>query len=144
MRALLDANLLLDAIAAREPFVDDAQQIFLLAARGAIEGVVAAGSITDIYYIARKSLSEADTREALRKLLGLFAVADLRGADCEAALELGMEDYEDAVLLLCGRRANVDCVVTRDAALLRAGCSPPALSPRDFLARVMPDADQHE
>lgn len=133
MRVLLDTNILLDAIAAREPFCADAQRIFLLAAQEEIEGIITANSLTDLYCIARKSLPDADVREALRKLFHIFTVADVCGADCEAALDLDMDDYEDAVAVLCGRRAKADCIVTRDVGLLQEGCTPRPLSPEAIL-----------
>lgn len=136
MKALLDTNVLLDAIASREPFCGDAQEIFLLAAKEQFEGIITANSLTDLYYIARKSLPDADVREALHKLFQIFTVADLCGAECEAALDLDMEDYEDAVAILCGRKAGAECVITRDARFLQESGEPRALTPASFLEEL--------
>ena len=133
MRVLLDANVVLDAIAAREPFKDDAQRIFRLVAHNELEGFLSANCVTDIYYIARKYLPDSEVRDALRKLFYFFTVIDLRGADCEAALAQPMPDYEDAVVSICARKAGAEYIVTRDEVFLKTSDTPQAISPSDFL-----------
>lgn len=135
MKVLLDTNIVLDAIAAREPWAKAAQQIVLLAAEETIEGYITANCLTDIYYIARKSLSDADAREALHNLFHVFSVVDLWATDCEAALDLAMDDYEDAVATICAHKAGVEYIVTRDEGFLRAKTKPPAISPEAFLEK---------
>ena len=49
MKALIDTCIIIDALQSREPFKDDAQKIFLSAARKEFDGYVTANSITDIY-----------------------------------------------------------------------------------------------
>lgn len=133
MRALLDTNVVLDAIAAREPFCADAQRLVRLAAKDRFEGCVTAKAITDIYYICRKSLSDAQAREAIQNLLDVFTVLDVRGADCEAALALPVKDFEDAVVMACAHREKLDCIVTRDALFLTEASEARILSPSTFL-----------
>lgn len=133
-KALLDTNVVLDAIAAREPFRESAEAIFRLVKDKKIQAFITANSVTDIYYIARKSRSEAETREALRILLNTFSIVDVRGQECREALELPLDDYEDALLLVCAVMARVDCIVTRGEWLLslkRGGIR--VLSPEAFL-----------
>lgn len=117
-KALLDTNIVLDAIAARETFLKNAEAIFLLIKNKKITPFITANSITDIYYIARKSRSETETREALRILLDTFTVIDVRARECREALDFPFGDYEDALLCVCGVKAGVDCIVTRDESML--------------------------
>ncbi len=133
LKVLVDTNVALDAIAAREPFRADAERIFLLAAEEQIAGCLTANSVLDIYYLASKALSDQAAREAVRRLFRIFSVLDVRGADCEAALDSPLPDFEDAVLIRCGRDAQVDCLVTRDEFLIRAADEIPAVSPAAFL-----------
>ena len=135
MRALLDTNVVLDAIAARDPFKDSAQRIVLLAAEEKFEGFITANCLTDIYYIARKSLSDAEAREALRNLFHVFTVIDLLSADCQAALDLMMRDYEDAVAVVCARKAGIECIITRDEEFLQNTFKPSVFSPDEFLKK---------
>jgi predicted nucleic acid-binding protein len=52
LKALVDTNVILDAIAAREPFRRDAENIVLMAAEEKMEGFISAKSAADIYYVA--------------------------------------------------------------------------------------------
>ena len=113
-KVLLDTNVVLDAIAAREPFRASAERIFLCAAQGKIEAFLTASSVTDIYYIARKSIGDDAAREALRGLLQLFSLVDVRRQECEAALDLPLADYEDALMVICAKKAGADYIATRD------------------------------
>lgn len=134
---LLDTNVVLDGIAAREPFRDNAEAIFRLVKDKRITAFITANSITDIYYLARKSRSEAETREALRILLNAFSIVDVHGRDCREALDFPLDDYEDALLFLGGLKAKVDCIVTRDKRVLEAKkAGLPVFSPDTFLRKI--------
>ena len=135
MKALIDTNVILGAIAAREPFRHDAEKIILLIAAEEAEGYITANSVTDIYYIARKHLPENDAREALRRLFCVFSIIDVRGDDCLSALSLPVDDFEDAVLTVCGYRAGVDLIVSRDKTLLNSHGNVPVITTASFLER---------
>lgn len=55
MRVLLDSNVIIDVLERREEFFDDSYAVVCLAAKGEIEALVAAGCISDIYYIIRRN-----------------------------------------------------------------------------------------
>jgi predicted nucleic acid-binding protein len=133
IKALIDTNVVLDALAAREPFRADAERIFMMAAEEKFQGFVTASSITDIYYLVRKNTSEAVAREALRNLLRVFAVVDISGKDCENALESAIDDYEDALAAVCASKIDADCIITRDEDFLRKQPSIPVVAPAEFL-----------
>lgn len=137
MKALLDTNIVLDALAAREPFRKEAERLFMLAAEERYAGYITANSLTDIYYIASKHLPAEAVREALRNLMQVFSVVGVRGIDCEAALDLPMDDFEDALVAMCGRKSGVDFIITRDAAFLASQSPVPVVTPADFLGRLV-------
>jgi predicted nucleic acid-binding protein len=133
IKALIDTNVVLDALATREPFHAEAERIFLLTAEEKCQGFVTAGSITDIYYLVRKNASEAVAREALRNLFQLFVIVDISGKDCEHALESPLADYEDALIAVCASRIGADYIVTRDEDFLRAQSPVCVIAPAGFL-----------
>jgi predicted nucleic acid-binding protein len=135
VKALIDTNVILDAITAREPFRQDAEKIIMLVAGEEAEGYITANSVADIYYIARKYLSENDAREALRRLVCIFSVIDVRGDDCKSALSLPVKDFEDAIMAVCGHRAGVDVIVSRDKTFLNSYGAVPVITPASFLER---------
>lgn len=115
MRALIDTCIIIDALQSREPFAENAQQIFLLAANRKFTGYVTAKSVTDIYYLMHRCThNDKETRTILNKLLILFGIMDTTGEDCLHALISNVSDYEDAVMIETAKRSDADCIVTRN------------------------------
>lgn len=54
MRVLLDTCVVIDALQSREPFYEEAQEIFLAAANRRIDGFLTAKAVTDIYYLTHR------------------------------------------------------------------------------------------
>jgi len=129
IKALIDTNVVLDALASREPFRAEAEKIFTLAAKEKFLGFVTANSITDIYYLVKKNASDATAREALRNLFQVFAVVDISGEDCENALESPIDDYEDALVAACAAKIGADYIITRDEFFLQTQPPPPVITP---------------
>ena len=130
---LLDSNVILDAVAQRSPFYKNAETIFILAAERKIKGYITANSLTDIYYIAKKQLSDLSAREALRYLFKVFYVIAVTGEDCMEALDFDMSDFEDAVVVFCGSKVDVDYIITRDDDFLAVESTKNVVSPIEFL-----------
>jgi predicted nucleic acid-binding protein len=130
MKILLDTNVVLDVLAAREPFRACATAIFSLVGQRELTAYITASSVTDIYYILRRKLPDATCRKALRNLFHLFSVIPVTQRDCHSALDEPLEDFEDALIMVCGRKMGVDYVITRDEIFLKAKGT---VSPLDFL-----------
>jgi predicted nucleic acid-binding protein len=136
VKVLLDTNIILDAIARRKPFYKNAEEIFLYIAQEQAEGFITANSVTDIYFIARKTLSDTHVREALRYLFTVFSVVDVCGKDCDTALDLPVSDYEDAVIMICAEKAGVDFIISRDDDFIKTDGSVQVIPPAGFLQAV--------
>lgn len=131
MKIAFDTNVLLDVLANRAG-CREAQELLTAMAERGIRGLIAASSVTDIYYIARKYLGDAETRTALRNLLTAFEVVSVDGELCQIALDVPMKDYEDAVLAVCAARADADFIATRDKEFLEANSPVPTRTPTDL------------
>lgn len=115
MKILVDTNIIIDALTGREPFREAAEQVFLLAANQIEDMYITASSATDIYYLIRKHLHNADqAKNAMSKLYGLFYILDVTSEDCQEALLSKVKDYEDAVISSCADRNQMDYIVTRN------------------------------
>lgn len=115
MTALLDTNVIIDALQSRKPWDKDAEAIFLEAARDSFRGCITAKSATDIYYLCHHLIhDDAATRKLLSKLFLLFQVLDTAGIDVQKALASKVPDYEDAVMIETALREGCDCIVTRN------------------------------
>ena len=115
MKALLDTNIIVDALQDRQPWAEAAKELFREAARNRYTGCLTANACMDIHYLIRRSThSEKITREALGKLLALFELLDTTAGDCERALISETTDYEDAVMIETAARVGVNCIITRN------------------------------
>lgn len=115
MRALIDTNVIVDALTSREPWKDSAEQIFLLAANRCLELYITASSATDIYYLARKHLHSVEqAKQVMGKLYSLMGILPVTREECVAALASSVNDYEDAVAERAALKANVDYIITRN------------------------------
>lgn len=139
MNVLIDTNVILDAMTAREPFNEAAQALFLMAADNVFAGFITASSATDIYYLIHKygrteerAFSAVECREKMRGLYELFRPLDVNAADCIAALDTDMQDYEDAVLATVAKRHKMEYIVTRNLEDFKTSLVK-AISPNDFI-----------
>ena len=115
MRVLIDTCIIIDALQNREPFKDDSQKIFLLAANQQFTGYITAKSVTDIYYLMHRSThSDKESRTVLSKLFKLFDLLDTDGIDCRKAIPSPISDFEDAVMIETAEREEIDFIVTRN------------------------------
>jgi predicted nucleic acid-binding protein len=114
VKILIDTNIILDLILEREPFVENAIALFEKIEQGKLEGYIAATTITNIFYIIRKSESREVAITAINRLLiGIqFCVVDRQTV--ETALSLGLKDFEDSIQLACATLSQLDGIVTRD------------------------------
>ena len=72
MVILVDTNIIIDALANREPYADDAKRIMEKCAAREITGILAAHSIPNLFYILRKNFSQEERRFLLKNLCEIF------------------------------------------------------------------------
>lgn len=142
MKAVVDTNVILDALTSREPFREAAEAIFLHTAAKSFDALLIATSITDIHYLLRKHLHDPElTRSALGNLLVLFEIQDVTQEDCINALASKMSDFEDAILASCAARASAEFIITRNTKDFKE--SPIlAITPDEFL-QILSSEDQN-
>ena len=104
MVILVDTNIIIDALANREPYADDAKRIMEKCAAREITGILAAHSIPNLFYILRKNFSQEERRFLLKKKI-------------VAALENNaFSDFEDGLQEECAVESMADYIVTRNPA----------------------------
>ncbi|MGH7503968.1 MAG: PIN domain-containing protein [Longimicrobiales bacterium] len=135
MKIFVDVNVILDVLADREPWVEDSAAVLSLLELDGLEGVVAAHSITTLYYLTTKHLTRKRATASIVDLLKLVSVAPVTQDVLLKALSLGWNDFEDAVQGVCALDAGADYIITRDAGVFD-GLSIPALTPAEFLALI--------
>ena len=138
MRVLFDTNVVLDLLLERQPHADTAEQLLSLVDTGRLEGVICSTTATTIHYLAAEAVGAAAAMGYLRELLAIFAVAAVDREVLRSALDLGIPDFEDAVLHEAARGAGATAIVTRNGKDLARSVIP-VFSPIELLAAVYAD-----
>ena len=115
MKALVDTNVIVDALTSREPWKESAEKIFLMAANQVMDAYITASSATDIYYLVRKYLhSTEQAKQVVGKLYSLMGILAVTKDECLDALASAVSDYEDAVVERTAAKADMDYIITRN------------------------------
>ena len=114
-RVLLDVNVVLDVLLDRRPFAEPASAVWAAVETGAAEGVLAAHSLTTLYYLNAKMAGQRMARDTTEALLSVFDVAAVDKTVLADAVRLGWADFEDAVTAAAARRSRCDVIVTRNS-----------------------------
>lgn len=137
MKALLDTNVLLDFFQRRQPWVEDANALWVANEQGAYEARVCAVTLPTLFSIVRRATDATAAFEAVRVVIEKCQIAPVNDAVLRAALASGFADFEDAVQYASAVAVNADVIVTRDPAGFAAGMLP-VLAPADFRAQYLP------
>ena len=86
MRVIIDTNIVLDVLLARQPFFAASANIFSLIERSEIEALLCATTMTTVDYLLGQTLSPSETNRALHSLLGLFEIAPVNRPVLDEAL----------------------------------------------------------
>ena len=79
MRILIDTNVLMDVLLARDPFLADSITVLHMCEDDFAEAVVSAKTIADLYYFLRKSLKDEEkARNVVRKIMNMVTVCDIK------------------------------------------------------------------
>lgn len=135
MKVLIDTNILLDVITARQPHFENSRSVLRLCGTQ-LTGAIAASQTTDIFYILRRLGAKIPViKSAIRNLSDNLKILDITQADVNNALSSGMDDYEDALLAFCGKRCKADYIVTRN---VKDFINSPvaAVTPAELLSRI--------
>ena len=136
MKALIDTNVILDALMTREPWAASAQEILRTVAMDKFIGFITASQTTDIFYLLRRhGADEVTSKKIIKKLTASVKVSDVSSADVGSALDSDMPDYEEGLLAYCAKRQKTDFIVTRNKKDF-AKSPVPAISPDEFLVKT--------
>ena len=133
---LIDTNIFIDVLQDRIPFTDNSQAVIDLVTQKKVKGAVAAHSITNLWYILRKTHSDEERRNYLLSLFELFDVVSIDKNRLVAALEKSdFKDFEDCLQDECAYAINADYIITRDAKDFESSMVK-ALTPEEFLENL--------
>ena len=133
---LIDTNIFIDVLQDRIPFTDNSQSVVALVVQKKIKGAVAAHSITNLWYILRKTHSDEERRNYILSLFEIFDVISIDKNRLVAALEnSNFKDFEDCLQDECAYAINADYIITRNAKDFESSMVK-ALTPEEFLENL--------
>ncbi len=132
---LIDVNILLDVLLAREEFLKESSLIWKLCETGRAVGYISTLTIANLVDIMRKKLIPEKTQEVINLLRLLFEFADLCVADVNLASRMECIDFEDVIQSATAQRIHADFIVTRNVRDF-AKSRIPAFTPSELLARI--------
>lgn len=113
-KIILDTNIILDIALERREFIEDAKKVMILINQNDLRPFITATTITDIYYILKKSKGH---QPSIAFLAGLFNFIDIAGVTKDVvltALTSVMTDFEDAVQVETAKFNEIDAIITRN------------------------------
>lgn len=116
MRVLLDTNIVLDVPLRRMPWQVDAESILNAVREERLACSVAALTVTNVFYVARRLVGSEQARNIVRDCLQTLDVLDVGRRELEIADAFPGSDFEDNVQMAVAIAEGVDAIVTRDAA----------------------------
>ncbi len=111
---LLDTNILLDLLARRMPFYNEAAELFSLADKKIIGLSLSSLSIANTHFVLRKFKSEYDTRKILRSFKVLVKILSLDDKIVSLALNSDFKDFEDAIQYFTAIENSQELIVSRN------------------------------
>ena len=109
-------DVILDIALEREPFVETATRLIDLALRQEKQLFVSATSITDLFYIIRKSEGRSVAYEFLADLIAFVDIAGVDRRVIIEAIQTKARDFEDAVQMIAAFYNDADVIITRNPA----------------------------
>jgi predicted nucleic acid-binding protein len=114
-KVLLDTNIVIDLLAKREPFYQEAAKIFTLADRKVINLFVSALSFANVNYVLLRQRKPEEAKLILRKLKLLVGVLSLDEKIISLSLnDNEFKDYEDALQYYSAIENDIEVIISRN------------------------------
>ncbi len=133
LTVLVDLNVVIDVVQARQPFYADSASVLDAVVRQEVKGLIAAHSVSTLFYVITRWRNRETAVAAITGLLDVFTVATVDDQVIRKAVIWGWQDFEDAIQMGAALNAQVDYIVTRNKRDFEAQ-PVPVLSPAGVLA----------
>lgn len=99
--------------------------------------ILAAHTVSNLFYILRKNFSALQRKEILISLCRIFEISDINKEKIIAALtNNNFSDFEDCLQMECALEVGADYIITRNISVF-TNSKISVLEPTDFLERFI-------
>jgi predicted nucleic acid-binding protein len=110
----IDSDVILDLLAKREIFYDDAAQIFTLALEKKIELFTTSVVLANVFYILRKIKGNEETKRQIKNLRLLVHILPINENIVDMTLNSKFSDFEDGLQYFTAKEHNIWAIITRN------------------------------
>ena len=131
----LDADVILDLLAKRQPWFTDSATILMEIQAGNYQGVTSVTIFANVFYILRKTLGHKAAKQALIKKKSLLNIMVTSEASLDQALLSGFTDFEDALQYYTAQNGGANLLLTRNIKDYKPE-KLPVMTPKQFLDSI--------
>ncbi|RUA10632.1 MAG: PIN domain nuclease [Flavobacteriia bacterium] len=113
-RILVDTNIVLDLLAERKKFINEAQELFTLSDKNEVKLYVSSLTFANTYYILSQQMKMDNVRKILRKFKVLVEVLPMDDKIIDLSLESDFKDFEDAIQYYTAIENEISIIITRN------------------------------
>ncbi|MCK9236448.1 MAG: PIN domain-containing protein [Bacteroidales bacterium] len=113
-KLLVDTNIIVDLLAKRFNFYQEAQELFTLADEKKVKLYISSLTFANTHYILTKGLNTDVVRKILIKLKLLVTILPLDEKIIDLALSSDFNDFEDAIQYYSAVENDLDMIITRN------------------------------
>jgi predicted nucleic acid-binding protein len=114
-KVLIDTDVILDFFFDRQPFAEQATEIFLMCENQQIQGFTTPVIISNTYYILRKTAKHEIIIEKLKQLLNIIGILEMNKEVVVEALNSKFKDFEDALQNFAAvNHGEIKIIITRN------------------------------
>ena len=133
-KLLIDTNIIIDLLAKRESFYQEAQELFTFADEKQLSLFISALTFANTYYILSKELNVDEARKIMMKFKTLVKILPLENKVLELALSSDFNDFEDAIQYYTALDHKLEIIITRNKKDFKKS-KLPVLTAREYLNR---------
>jgi len=133
---LIDTNIIIDLLAKREGFYQEAQELFTLADEKEIALFISSLSFVNTHYVLSKHLNANEVLKILGKFKVLVEILPLEDKIIELALASDFKDFEDAIQYYTALDNKLETIITRNKKDFKTS-ELPVFTAREYLNRFM-------
>lgn len=134
-RVLIDTNIVIDLLAMRKDFYEEAADLFSRADKKELVLAISALTFANTNYILTKLKSAKEAREILRKFKLLVEIVSLDEKITQLALsDDNFQDFEDGLQYYSAMENQIDIIITRNKKDFK-NSKIPVLTAKEFMAK---------
>ncbi len=135
-KVFIDSDVIMDLLLKREPFFEDAFNLFFYIPRLKIKAYTIPIVFSNVIYAAQKFYARKRIVQRLQSLRKFIEIIEVNSHVFDQALISGFSDLEDAMQYFAAKEAKLNCIITRNIKDYKKS-SIPVLSPREYLTRML-------